>query len=346
MDKLVDNDIFSGAVLIAKDGNILFEKAYGMANKTENQSNHVDTKFNLGSANKMFTAVAIAQLAEQGKLSFGDTIGKYVGGFPADIGEKVTIEQLLTHTSGMGDFMGPDYFAKADEVDTVDGFMAFVVNRPLRFEPGTKHEYSNAGFVVLGAVIEKVSGESYYDYIRDHIAKPAGMSNTDFYAKTAHTPDLSHGYLSAAGGLLPQPQGGGKLHTMDKPPAPSAGSVEWIDNMDKLPIKGNPSGGGYSTVGDMLKFADALLGYKLLGKQTTDLITTGQVDTPIGEYGYGFEELIDRGHRTVGHSGGSPGVNAIFRMFTDNGYTVIVLSNYDEAARAPYEEFVRLMLAP
>jgi CubicO group peptidase (beta-lactamase class C family) len=244
--------------------------------------------------------------------------------------------------------MGPDYFAAMDETDTVDEFMEFVVGQPLRFPPGSRHEYSNAGFVVLGAIIEKVTGVSYYDFIREYVAAAAGMPDTDFYRKDADVPNLARGYLPAGGGggLPPLPEPGGPRRIIQKPmPAPGSEAHAWVDNDNELPVIGNPSGGGYSTAKDLLNFARALTEYRLLGKEMTETVTTGKVDSHIGKYGYGFEDLIEQGRRTIGHSGGAPGVSAIFRILPDDGYVVIVLSNFDRAARLPYEEILRRLPA-
>jgi CubicO group peptidase (beta-lactamase class C family) len=197
MDGLAEEDRFSGVVLVAKDGKVLLGKAYGLADRDKGVPNKPDTKFNLGSVGKTFTGVAIAQLAQEVKLSFDDPVGKYVSGLPADIAGKVTIEHLLTHTSGLGDFMTPEYHANKDNVRTIPEFMQYAAGQPLRFKPGTAHLYSNAGYVLLGAVIESVSGKSYYDYVRERVFEPAGMKDTDFYEKDADTPNLARGFHPA-----------------------------------------------------------------------------------------------------------------------------------------------------
>ena len=211
-------------MLVAKDGEVLFGKAYGMADRDKGIPNQLDTKFNLGSVGKTFTGVAIAQLAQEGKLAFDDPVGKYVSVLPADIADKVTIEQLLTHTSGFGDFMTPEYHANKDNVLTIPEFMRYVVNQPLRFEPGTAHQYSNGGYILLGAVIESVSGKSYYDYIREHVLEPAGMEHTDFYEKDADTPNLARGYhpagIPTGLKLLPPLEGSGVESGRTRNPVP------------------------------------------------------------------------------------------------------------------------------
>jgi len=335
--QLTLEDKFSGVVLIAKDDKVLFEKAYGMADRSRNLFNDTNTKFNLGSIPKMFTATAIAQLVEQKKLMYSDTIDKYINFFKDNIVNRITIEQFLTHTSGIGDIFTPDYFAHKDEVSTINEFMSYVINQPLQFEPGQRYEYSNGGFIVLGAIIEKVSGESYYEYIRNHITVPLKMMDTDFYKKYDDVPNLAHGYT--------------KYPTYWEPNIPSEeikrmienGETKLEENMFFLPLVGQPSGGGYSTVRDMLRFSTALTQHTILSKESIDLITTGKVDKPLGKYGYGFEDLLENGFRTIGHAGGAPGISAVFRILINENYTVIILSNYDSGRRKPYGEFLRLI---
>jgi CubicO group peptidase (beta-lactamase class C family) len=331
IEQVMAVDSFSGVVLIAKEHTVFFEKARGTADRGNNLCNNTETKFNIGSAAKMFTAAAIAQLAERGELSFEDTVEKYLDGFLHGAAGKITIDHLLTHTSGLGDIFTPAYMADMNDVDTVEGFMSYITNQPLLSEPGTEFRYSNGGYIVLGAIIEKVSGEDYYSYIRRHITEPLGMINTDFYKKFDAVPNLARGYMN--GPPLPPPDGRpGPMPLVDNR------NAVWEDNISQLPLIGNPSGGCYSTVGDMLKFSTALKEYTLLSKEYTDLIMSGKVHTPMGEYGYGFEILDEGGYRTVGHSGGAPGISAVFRILTDENYTVVILSNYDEGTRSIQRE--------
>jgi len=180
------------------------------------------------------------------------------------------------------------------------------------------------------------------------IADAAGMSDTDFYRKDTDVPNLARGYLpagSAGGELPPLPEPGGprRIVKMTGPAPDAAGG--WVENDQELPVIGNPSGGGYSTTGDLLKFARALMEHRLLGKEMTETVTTGKVDTHIGKYAYSFEDLIEQGLRTIGHTGGAPGIHAFFRILPDKNFVVIVLSNYDNAARAPYDEILRHLSA-
>jgi CubicO group peptidase (beta-lactamase class C family) len=164
---------FSGAVRVAENGWPILKKAYGMADKAGNEANTPQTRFCIGSMGKMITGVAVAQLVQRGKVSFQDTIGKYVKGFPSEIADKVTVHHLLTHTSGLGEVPGNDH-AQVD----VDVLMKEIVKQPLKSEPGAKMEYSNAGYIVLGAIIEHVSKQEYADYVRKHILAPARMHDT------------------------------------------------------------------------------------------------------------------------------------------------------------------------
>ena len=166
-----------------KDDKPIFEKAYGLANKETNTPNKTDTKFNLGSINKIFTRIAIGQLVQQGKISFDDKLGKYLPDYPnKDAAEKVTIRHLVTMKSGIGDFFGDKFTAMPkDKLRKNSDFIPLFADKPLAFEPGTNEQYSNGGYILLGAIIEKVSGKSYYDYVRENIFKPAGMIEYRFF---------------------------------------------------------------------------------------------------------------------------------------------------------------------
>jgi CubicO group peptidase (beta-lactamase class C family) len=318
MKGLAEKDLFSGAVLVAHDGKPVFQGAWGLANKSFDVQNRIDTKFNLGSMNKMFTAMAVAQLAEAGKLSFEDKVGKYLPDFPnAEVRGKVTIHQLLTHTSGLGSyFESPRYQTTWPELRTLADYVPIVAGETLAFEPGAQMRYSNSGFVVAGLIIEKVSGEDYYDYVRKHIFEPAGMTNTDSYEVDQIVPNLAVGYTRAVRA---------DNHREVSGPLRS--------NVLAHSAKGTAAGGGFSTVEDLLRFDQALRSHKLLGQKYTDILLQGKV--PMGpdiQYAYGFGDRRMNSHRSVGHNGGAPGINADFKCYLDNGYTSVVLANYDRVA--------------
>lgn len=234
-------DEFSGVVFIAEKDKPIFSKAYGLASKEKNQPNKLDTKFNLGSINKIFTRIAIGQLVQQGKISFDDKLGKFLPDYPnKDAAEKVTIRHLITMKSGIGDFFGAKFDAspKGNYRKNSD-FIPLFASEPLAFEPGTNQAYSNGGYILLGAIIEKVSGKDYYDYVRENIFKVAGMTDTDSF-ETDKMPDNSaNGY------------------TKRNP------KNELVNNINTRPARGSAAGGGYSTAGDLLKFSLALQSGKL-----------------------------------------------------------------------------------
>jgi CubicO group peptidase (beta-lactamase class C family) len=304
---------FAGAVLIAEDGAPVHMAAYGLASRSPDVPNQTDTKFNLGSMNKMFTAVAILQLVEQGRLSLDGRISDYLPDYPnQEVAQEVTIHHLLVHTSGMGDCFEGDFFTTPrDQLRTVEGYLPLFVDDPLQFEPGTQFAYSNEGYIVLGLIIEEVTGQSYWDYVMENIYLPSGMSQTDSYELDTEVPNLAIGYT-----------------TVD---AEGNETGVLADNTPLMPIKGTPAGGGYSTVEDLLNFSNALLGYRLLSPESTELLLEGQVEVRRDiECAYGFFDKTIGEQRVVGHTGGAPGVCAFMEMFLDSGYTVIVLSNTDQ----------------
>lgn len=164
-ERLVAEDRFSRAVLLSRNGRTLFERAYGLADRSRNVPNNVDTKFNMASVTKVFTAVAILQLAEQGKLSLDATLSQALPDYPNAAARNITIHQLLEHKSGLGDFFGEKYTSNPSRYQTLRDYVPLFADKPLLFSPGTKVAYSNAGFIVLGLVIEHLSGISYYDYV-------------------------------------------------------------------------------------------------------------------------------------------------------------------------------------
>jgi CubicO group peptidase (beta-lactamase class C family) len=318
LTSLIAENKLSGAVLVAKDGVTIASKAAGVANKATGAPITLSTKFNLGSLNKMFTAVAIAQLAQAGRLSFDAPISKYLPDYPnKEVADKVTIQQLLTHTSGMGMYWNEKFMAQREKMVTVAAHLPLFASDPLLFPPGEKFQYSNSGYMVLGAIIEKLSGQDYYSYVQEHVYKPAGMTETGFYEPGKEIPNLAIGYSR----MSPD---GKKLE-------------EARDNTDMREVKGGPAGGGYSTVEDLVRFHTALRNDKLLNEEYTKLVTTGKVDAagPIGRYGYGFGDKVFEGKHIVGHNGGSPGISANFEMYPELGYTAVILMNTDPPAMMP-----------
>ena len=323
-DSLTSSNQLSGVLFVAKNGETVASRAAGVANKETNAPIDLNTKFNLGSANKMFTGVAIAQLAQAGRLEFNDRVSKHLPDYPnKEVAEKVTIHHLLTHTSGMGMYWNEKFKAQREKLLTVDAHLPLFANDALLFPPGEKFQYSNSAYMLLGAIIEKVSGQDYYSYVQEHIYKPAGMTDTGFYEPGKDIPNLAIGYSR----MSPE---GKRLE-------------ELRDNTNLREVRGGPAGGGYSTAPDLVKFQLALLSYKLLDKEHTTLITTGKVDGPrgMGRYGYGFGENNADGKHSVGHNGGAPGIAANFEMYPGSGYTAVVLMNLDPPAMMPIAKAIR-----
>ena len=307
---------FSGAVLLAKNGKPVFGQAYGLADREKKIANELKTRFRIGSMNKMFTAVATLQLVQSGKLDLKAPFGKYLTDYPNQAtASKVTLEQLLTHTGGTGDIFGPEFAKRRLELKTLQDYVSLYGKRDVEYEPGSRWRYSNYGFLLLGVLIEKVSGQSYYDYVRDHIFKPAGMTGTGSEPEDQAVSDRSVGYTRFSGnGSQP--------------------------NTDTLPYRGTSAGGGYSTVEDLFRFATALQTHKLLNAQHTELLTTGKVDTGRGKYAFGFQDEVINGTRCFGHGGGAPGMNGALQICPGPGYVIVVLANMDPPSASRIADFL------
>jgi CubicO group peptidase (beta-lactamase class C family) len=314
-------DVFSGTVLVAKGDEVLLTQACGEASKRFHVPNNIDTKFNLGSMNKMFTATSIVQLAEKGLLSYEEPISKYVdeSWLPEEITSKITIHHLLTHTSGLGSYFNQTYMNGARaRFRNVNDFKPLVNGEKPAFEPGKRFRYSNTGMLLLGVVIESVTGGSYFDYIHKNIYEPAGMKNSDSYEMDYPVENLAIGY---------SPDWKSKYG--------------WQNNLFKHVIKGGPAGGGFSTVDDLYKFARALLAGKLVSVESLDVLWK---DHSGENYGYGFSVEEGSSGKVVGHGGGFPGINGNLDIFVDKGYIVAVLSNYDQGA-SPVARKINQLLA-
>ncbi len=323
VQKLATADLFSGTVLLAKEGKTIYKQAFGTANKDFNVPNRIDTKFNLGSMNKMFTAVAIAQLVERGKLSFDDPLSKFIPDFPdKESAEKIRIKHLLTHSSGLGGYFSQKFFESSRALyRNVDDMMKLAREEKLSFEPGSRSRYSNTGFLVLGAVVEKVSGQTYFDYVRENIYRPAGMINSDCYELDRVNPNLAVGYE--------------KEYTDD--------GFFFRNNIFSHVIRGGPQGGGYSTVEDLLKFDVALRSGKLLGKEYVAQLLSAKPELKSPGYGYGFQ--FNTENQIAGHGGGFDGINSNLDMFLSSGYTAVVMSNYGGGAMPVNDKIRQLVLS-
>ena len=320
VERRVQREAFSGAVLIAKGERPLLSAAYGLADRERQVANTLNTRFRLGSMNKMFTAVAILSLVEAGKVALDDPLGKHLPDYPEpEVRSKVTVRHLLMHTGGTGDIFGPQFSEKRLSLRTHGDYIALYGTRKLLFEPGAEWRYSNYGYVLLGAIIERVSGRSYYEYVRDRVYAPAGMSSTGSEPEDTPVPGRSVGYTKRGSGQT------------------------WASNVNSLPYRGMAAGGGYSTTTDLLRFATALTSNRLLKAEHTASLLATTVPTPGGSYGLGFMERDFNGVRAFGHGGGAPGMNGELLIFP-SGYAVVVLANIDPPAATEVARFIAARL--
>lgn len=312
----VEQNQFAGAVLVAKDGKPVFREGFGLANREWNVPNTPDTAFRLGSITKQFTAASILQLADAGKLSLDDKISKYYAKAPATW-SAITIKHLLTHRSGIPSYTNlPEFFEKQAGVSrTPEEIVELTSQMPLAFEPGTKFEYDNTGYVLLGYVIEKVTGQPYAAYLQDHIFGPLGMKRSGYDNTTDILPGRASGYGIENG--------------------------VWLNSQYLSMTLPHAAGSLYSTVDDLLIWDEALYGGKVVSAASLADMLTDHGDA----YGYGIGPTEFEGHKVFRHSGGIPGFSTDMARFPDDGLTVIVLSNLEIARSSRIDdEIARLWL--
>lgn len=301
-NQLANEDRFSGVLLAARGDEILVQRAVGKADRERGTPVTLDTQFRMGSMNKMFTAIATLQLVEAGKVGLDDALGKHLPDYPnKDVAAKVTVRHLLTHTGGTGDIFGAEFEANRTSLKEHSDYLRLYGQRGPAYPPGTEFGYSNYGYVLLGALIEKLTGRSYYDYAETHIFRKAGMTATGSIPESTTLHGRAIGYMRKGDA--------------------------WIANTETLPYRGTAAGGGYSTVRDLLRFARALesgklVSWKLLAQATRE-------SAPGYGYGFGFVLQGEGPLRSYGHGGGAPGMNGDLRIFPELGYVVVVLSNLD-----------------
>jgi CubicO group peptidase (beta-lactamase class C family) len=301
VDALAARGRFSGAVLVARDGKVLFRRAYGMANYELGVPNTAETKFRIGSMTKPFTATAVMLLQERGKLSVQDSICKYVADCPA-AWQPITLRHLLSHTSGLAKHdKASDYLKTAMLPMTVAQLVESFRNKPPDFKPGERFDYNNNGYVLLGHVVERVSGQPYEAFLRENVFAPLGMNDTGYDRHEPVIKGRAAGYVRDGDALL---------------------NAAYIDQSQPF-----AAGALYSTVGDLLLWDQALYTEKLLPRKTLE-----EMFTPVaGPYGYGWFVTRQLNRRLIWHGGGTPGFSANLLRFPDERVTVIVLSNLENA---------------
>ena len=302
---------FAGAVLVARRGQVIFEKAYGEAEREPSTPNQVTTRFNIASVDKIFTAVVVFELIEERKLALGGKLCDYLPNYPLKEACPITIDQLLTHTSGLGDVMNPRLIRAVERFKTPQDYIDTFGKDPLSFRPGKRWAYSNYGYAVLGRIVEVVEGKPFADVVAQRIYEKANMKDSTRLANAAYASDVAVPYA------FKLPNGKGKL--------------EFGPERDARRFLPLPSSFGcsFTTVRDMYDFSQALLAGRLVSKQSLELMVKTDRTAPgdlVDHYGYGImTDLID-GVPYFGHDGGVWGVNAVFRMTPEND-VVVVLSN-------------------
>ena len=325
LDEQESADKFSGTVLIAHNNQPILKTACGYAIHPEVLHNQPDTKFNIASVTKMFTAVAVMQLVAKKRLDLHMPISVYNPNLP--YANQITIHHLLTHTAGFDSYWNDAYRAARSDLRTINDYLKLFADTPLAFPPGTRHHYGNSGYVVLGALVEQVTGMSYYEYMQQEIFQSLGMKDTGFYEMDLPIANCAIGY------------------THENWFGPVDGQLR--SNQFIYAVKGSPSEHCFSTVQDMFLCIRALKNRELLNNHQTALCFTSHAK---GEqagvsYGYGFHIIDDGKHGPViGHGGRAMGGDT-FALMYDSGYTVIVLSNYDRpAARTVVNHIADLLL--
>ncbi len=304
----VDQGLFSGAVLVAKDGEILLCKAYGMANLGYDVPNKIDTKFRIASISKSFTAMAIMKLQEMGLLDVQDLLTKYISDYPN--GDKITIHHLLTHTSGIPNFLSSPEFSqkKSTKPHSLEQLVARFKNKPLDFNPGEKYSYCNSGYALLAYIIEKASGETYEAFLKENIFDKLKMKDSGCFDNKRIIKNMASGYTVFEDGL---------------------GNSNYFDASTLV-----GSGNLYSTVKDLYLLDRALYTDTLFSHQTLNKMFTPDKDN----YGYGWVVYTSPYGKVIFHNGSSSGAKADFRRYVDCNFCTIVLSNFDNAPEGKIAE--------
>lgn len=301
---------FAGVVLVARHGRVLLHRAYGLADEQADSPNRPDTRFNIASAGKMFAAVAVLQLVASKRLTLETTVGNVLKDYPEPtIARSVTVRQLLTHTGGVGDLeiFGVERADVRARLRTVDDMLALHATRPPEFAPGTAQRYGNFGHVILGRMVEVVSGQTFDQYIAQHVFAPAGMRHTGNVPCSAPDADVARGYAVVDG--------------------------QRVSNCRTQPLQGFPAGGQVSTTGDLLRFVGALQQGRLLPPALfSDATRTHREFMGLGFFATGYGPGVPRRDFRWGHGGSTDGACADVRTYPATGESIIVLSNRDAPA--------------
>lgn len=292
------------SIAIDQGGELLIAKGYGLADLENQVPATADTVYRIGSVTKQFTGVSIVQLVDAGKLRLDQKIQEILTDYPAPT-NPVTLRHLLQHTSGIPNFTGLPSYRPSIRVDVAPSEMvARFQELPLEFDPGTQWKYSNSGYYLLGMIVEKASGQTYAEYIDEHIFKPAGLLNTRYEAARPIIPHRARGYRRGPGGF---------------------------ENADYLSMTQPFAAGALiSTVVDLVRWQRALVEHTLTPPDALERLTSDAVDTGHGDkYGYGIGVSEREGHRVISHGGGIDGFSSVLLYFPETDHTIAVLANTD-----------------
>ncbi|HMQ47662.1 MAG TPA: serine hydrolase domain-containing protein [Saprospiraceae bacterium] len=305
----LENDL-SGSILIAKGDQVLFEKYWGFADIENTQKINAESLFGLASGSKMFTAVAIVQLMEQGKLKLTDKLTDYFPDFPNHAwADRVTLKHLLSHTSGIAEYWTSENQPAMLRFEHWHEYLPLIYKEGFQFEPGTESGYSNSNFMLLGFIVERASGQDYFQYIEDNILKKAGMVRSGYFDHNDKNLPLVVPYA--------RQEGGG-----------------WVNNRSKQFRKGSPAGGCYSNATDMLLFCKALKNNQLVSSESLMLMTTDWTVGTKDAQPYGLGLILEQYamEPTYGHGGTAGGVNFEFRYFPRMDIALLVFNNQNNGA--------------
>ncbi|MEL6632441.1 MAG: serine hydrolase domain-containing protein [Bacteroidota bacterium] len=319
LNSLSEDENFGLSIVIAKDGENLLERSYGYASREYNVPNKLETKFNIASIGKMFTAVAILQLREQGKIDVNQTIGYYIPDFPNSfMRDSTTVHQLLTHTSGLPLWFN-DAFDRAPKFDYIElsDYLSLYEDLNIDKDKIGQNSYSNVGFITLGFVIEAVSKQSYRAYLQQHIFEPLQMQETGLWRLTEIIPEVATGYIR-----------------------PSSKQDWWKTNYH-LNKGSSPAGGAYASARDLAKFYHGLMSGQLLSQESRKLMMEPKTKTPYGEYGYGIGISKNNNQTIMGHLGGYYGVRGELMWYREANYVVAILANSDQTDYIDLSYFIK-----
>ncbi|UJW57075.1 serine hydrolase [Bacillus sp. A116_S68] len=319
LEKVQSEHNFSGTVLVKNDKEVLTEVSYGYANRSERVSNNAATRYGIASGCKLFTAIAICQLVEKKQLAFDLTLRECLRADLPNFNQDITIHHLLTHTAGIPDYFDEEVMDDFEELwiktpmyhlRELKAFLPLFQHQPMKLTLGERFSYNNAGYILLGLIVEQVSGQSFTDYIQEHIFKKVGMNESGYFEFDALPSNTAQGYIDYPDGT-------------------------WKTNIYSLPVKGGADGGAYVTVTDMAKLWDALINGQLLSETCTQKLLTPHTSTGEANSFYGYGVWIEKINEDIFKyhvMGYDPGVSFHSAFYPHTSTSAVVCSNKSEGA--------------